>query len=421
MAEKALKNDGLEKLPAPAADYIRLVIKKMRYCKKVRADVMAELTAHFDDELRDCKSDEERNQKAQQVIAEFGDPQLLAVLMRRAKKRCRPLWQKLLIRTAKVIGLIVLYIIIRLIYLAFGTPTISINYIDWLNEKVAVKTPGAENAKADYDRAAELVINMPKIVMDKQDSLRIRQRGDIKDWFADFNDYEMRVLTDWLAANKESLDALRQGSQKRYYWPTYKDPNNGYLVGSPAEAMKSLSQYRQMLGIAGITMKLLPKYRQVAVAMRWQIAYETWNGKIIDAVNDSLVLQRFSRHMEGKGLLSEQLVGMAIEGLASALSLLLLEKADIPADVLRSFLDAMKTDLSDTGKILKLDMQKILWYDLIQRGFSDDGKGNERILKEGLPLVAKDGPSAATAFLLWNYPDRREVTAMIDEYFAKTE
>ena len=88
------KPTDLQNLPVAASDFINSVIKKMRYRKKVRLDVRAELTAHFEDQLRDCATDRDREQKAQQLIADFGDPKLLAVLLRRAKKRCRPLWRK---------------------------------------------------------------------------------------------------------------------------------------------------------------------------------------------------------------------------------------------------------------------------------------------------------------------------------------
>ena len=79
------------KLPGCAEEYIKLIIKKMRYRRKVRQDVREELTAHFEDELKDCATDEDKEQKARQLIAGFGDVKLLAVLLRRAKKRCRPL------------------------------------------------------------------------------------------------------------------------------------------------------------------------------------------------------------------------------------------------------------------------------------------------------------------------------------------
>ena len=80
------------KLPISVEEYIKLIVKKMRYRRKVRQDVLEELTAHFEDELKDCKTDEDRQQKAKELIAGFGDVKLLAVLLRRAKKRCRSLW-----------------------------------------------------------------------------------------------------------------------------------------------------------------------------------------------------------------------------------------------------------------------------------------------------------------------------------------
>ncbi|MFH1884581.1 MAG: hypothetical protein ABIL62_17940, partial [Planctomycetota bacterium] len=95
----------LNKLPACATEYIKQVLKKMRYRRKVRQDVQVELAAHFEDELKDCKTNENREQKAKQLITEFGDVKLLAVLLRRAKKRCRPLWRKALVRSLQVLGI----------------------------------------------------------------------------------------------------------------------------------------------------------------------------------------------------------------------------------------------------------------------------------------------------------------------------
>ena len=59
----------------------------------------------------------------------------------------------------------------------------------------------------------------------------------------------MKVLTDWLAANKESLDALRQGAQKHYYWPIYDKTEKGPAWGTPAETMKLLSQYSTVISL----------------------------------------------------------------------------------------------------------------------------------------------------------------------------
>ena len=105
---KKLSYADLQNLPECAKDFIKLVIKKMRYRKKVRDEVMAELIAHFEDELQSCATDEEKEQKAQQLIGKFGDVKLLATLLRRAKKRCRPLWREIIARVAQ--GIVILFV-----------------------------------------------------------------------------------------------------------------------------------------------------------------------------------------------------------------------------------------------------------------------------------------------------------------------
>jgi len=87
---------------------IKSVIKKMRYRKKVRAEVLAELVSDFESELKDFTTEEEREAKAQQLIEDFGDAKLLGRLLRRAKKRCRPLWRTIVARTFQTVGVLVL-------------------------------------------------------------------------------------------------------------------------------------------------------------------------------------------------------------------------------------------------------------------------------------------------------------------------
>src|SRR3990167_5652137 len=88
MANQDSQND-FQHLPPCAAVFIGRVIKKMRYRKKVCQEVQAELVAHFEDGLKDCTTDQEKEQAALKLIADFGDIKLLALLLRRAKKRCR--------------------------------------------------------------------------------------------------------------------------------------------------------------------------------------------------------------------------------------------------------------------------------------------------------------------------------------------
>ena len=58
--DKKKEKDELQNLPVSAREFIAKIVEKMRYRKKVSKDVQAELAAHFEDELHDCKTDQER-------------------------------------------------------------------------------------------------------------------------------------------------------------------------------------------------------------------------------------------------------------------------------------------------------------------------------------------------------------------------
>jgi len=102
----------LASVPENAGELIKAIIGEMHYRKNVGNDVAAELAAHFEDELKDCATEKEKEQKAQRLIDQFGDVKLLAVLIRRAKKRCRPLWRTMVVRTFQTIGVLILCFIV---------------------------------------------------------------------------------------------------------------------------------------------------------------------------------------------------------------------------------------------------------------------------------------------------------------------
>jgi hypothetical protein len=62
--------------------------------------------------------------------------------------------------------------------------------------------------------------------------------------------------------------------------------------------------------------------------------------------------------------------------------------------------------------------EKAFLYDFIQRSFTDDGKGSGRPIKLAVALVSEDLPDALKGFVV-GYPDRKEVTANIEQYFTQ--
>jgi len=393
MKKQNEKQRAFYRFPACAEEYIKQVLKKMRYRRKVRQDVQVELAAHFEDELKDCKTDENREQKAKQLITEFGDVKLLAVLLRRAKKRCRPLWRKALVRSFQAFGIIVLYFLICLGSLVVGKPTISINYVDWLNELVQAGKDEQDNARPYYEKAFELYVEMPQWLS--------KSRAK---WPTDFNDVQLNLLSNWLEDNQGAIETLRQGSRCVGYWSKYNSDEPELARG----------------GLVADTMEVLPGYKSLARAMRWQIQYEADNGDIETALSDCVALTKFSGHLQGHGLLIEQLVGIAIEALAHNVIFMLLDRIDVSADVLKSTQEELDKQFGKHEPVISMEAEKAFWYDAIQRTFTDDGQGGGRMLARGLPYVAiDDWKESLWRFVSFSYPDRQKMVANIDRYFGR--
>ena len=380
------------KLPACAKEYIQLIVKKMRYRRKVRQDVQAELTAHFEDELKDCATDEDKERKAKELITNFGDVKLLAVLLRRAKKRCRPLWRTAVVRSFQGLGIIILYFIICSVPLLVGRPTISVNYVDWLNELVKSERNEADNARPFYQKAIELYVKNP------EDWLY----GGGKVWSTDLNDVEISILTDWLEDNKGAFESLREGSRRPDFWNEYQSDETELNKGLVSNAME-----------------ILPNYRHLAFAMRWQIKYEADNGDIEKALDDCIALTKFGGHLQGHGLLIEQLVGIAIEALGNSMTLMLLDRIEIPVDVLKNAQEEYYKQFVRQEPVISMEAEKVFWYDQIQRTFTDNGQGGGRMLARGMAyVVTDDWKENLWRFVSFNFPDRQEIVASIDSYFG---
>ena len=148
-----------ENLPKSAVEYINLVIKNMRYRKKVREEVREELIDHFEEHLKDCATNEEKEQKAQQLISEFGDAKLLGQTYAPGKKTLPAIMAENPRKSVPACRTDNLRISVHLrFWLRMGKPTIKINYAQWLTDQQRQGRDESLNAMPEIDKAAELVI-----------------------------------------------------------------------------------------------------------------------------------------------------------------------------------------------------------------------------------------------------------------------
>jgi len=381
-----------EQLPGSVTEFIGRLLRKMRYRRKVLEDVKAELTSHFTDELADCTEEAQKTERAKQLIADFGDPKLLGILMRRAKKRCRPLWQKAMVRSLHVLGICILYLLVCSIPLLVGKPTLSVDYVEWLNELVRAGREEAENARPYYEKACELNVEMPKWLADNMSS-----------WPSDFNDAGSKLLTDWLDDSRGAVEKLREGARCAGYWANYHT-----------------DETRLDKDLVGNAMKILPGYRRLAFTMRWQIRRQADDGNVEAAMSDAIALSKFGSHLQAHGLLIEQLVGIAIEALAHGEIFSILERTAVHSHILNSTYQQLEEQFGRQEAVISLEAEKVFWYDAIQRGFTDDGQGNGRLLARGLPFVVTENlTDNLWNIVSFNFPDREEMVAEIERYYAE--
>ncbi len=377
-------------------DYIESLIKGVGASRRVRLEVAEEIGHHFVDAMGESAGDEAKEELARELMENFGDIKMLGKLIKRGKKRCRPLWQKVLIGTMQVAGILLLCIIARGAYLSIGTPVISVDYVQWMNEHVRGGRDEDLNALPYYERAVELSKEVP---------------DELKDVFRDllpeqFTSKHWDAVEGFLARDAEALDALRQGAAKPYYWNVYEGKTSKGRVPDMAAQVSS-----------GV-MSSMGGYKKLAQKVaRLQIPWSLHIGDIEGAINDSIVLHRFALHIHGQGLLIEQLVGIAVEAIAHAKTFEIIDNFDISAEKLEDMQKQLE-EIYNNEVIFDLETEKGFFYDFIQCTFTDDGKGSGRAMKQGVAIAVGDLQGALKCFVA-GYPDRREVTASIDRYFER--
>ncbi len=289
----------IEPLPQCVRDYITLVIRKMGYRRKVRQDVGRELEAHFADALRHLTSETEKSNTAQTLINDFGDPKLLATLLRRGKKRCRPVWKKGLIRVAQTV--LVLYVI-SLVSNAYVLQTWKKNPRDYLaefNRQGKRDFEESENAYTCYRKASEQFVQMPQ---DLESYIENCSQDNNLAVFRSMSRKEKNQLRQWLEDNTESWKAIEQGGRLDYFW--WKMPD------APLDPLNT-EQF-------DFVMHFLSSYRNLAQFGGWKAIWAFEEGQNQEGIETLFAVFRMGSHLTGGRLVIEYLSGVAIINLSTS-------------------------------------------------------------------------------------------------------
>ena len=279
-----------EQLPRCITEYLSAVINKMRYRRQVRREVQQELTNHFADALADCESEQEKQRRAEKMIARFGDAKLLARLIRRGKKRCRPLWKKALIRTgqAALAGYV-----ISILFNAWALYTwrADINiYVERFNQLNRPTFAETENAWPYYEKAAGLFVKPPEYLEDIFSGTRFKGKISI-DLYAELNEEEKAGIENYLADNEAAWQGVLQAVHMEYCWREIPD-------ASP----ETISKIENQLG----------SIRSLARLGLCRTRHKVAQNQLKEAVDECLAVLELGCQMSQSKLMNVYLVGRAI-------------------------------------------------------------------------------------------------------------
>jgi len=371
--EKNTFND----LPQSAQEFIKLVIKKMGYRRKVRLEVRQELAAHFEDELRNCTDEQQRLQKSQQIIEQFGDVKLLGVLLRRAKKRCRPLWRTVVVRSFQAVLLLFGLLVIYCVYLSLGLPTIKIDYVKKLTEIAHPKADESQNAAILYEQATASYKEPPVIQVDNQagpndlESMTKNLLEIIKEKSVhELTQAELAGLNEWVENNSQSVVFYIQGSKKPYYWRHRESTASNLLE---------------------MEMPELGQMRRLSILVSWRAKLKAERGDIDGAFEDLFAIYRAGMHFEGPRTIIEQLVGIAIRAVAVSNAIQIVHSTQLDEQTLRHVQNEFQLLADKDDFRISYKAERFYLMDFIQRSYTDDGKGSGRMSPAGvMPFVNND-------------------------------
>lgn len=406
-------------LPGPVARLITDIVKRSRLWRSEQADVARELVAHFADGLEAARPPDE-------LVRNFGSPSTAAKLIRRAKKRNRPLWWQIGLRLRQAFLIFIAFIVLSYAVLALrfytGSPNVARNYLAEMNAPI-LAIPEDQRAEPIYLSAIDIVRNEPKSPDDG--------RTNLTSVASNPTDEHWPVLVAYIKANEHHLTTIRRAAAKPtlghvagYQWDSPWQTN----PGPPEHRPEVTSDNEPML------MVLLPHLGPLRMMARMLVAdtYLALEARDGDRAAANLIAAiAIADHAREFPTLISDLVSIAI--LDNTTSALLRAVADgsaaaiSDADLAR-LAHRLAAFPADGDSLIRIGSERIFWNDAMQRLYTDDGAGNGRITARGLRQFELDdlfdtstSSSLAGPLATVLIANRRDMTAKYNDLMGRME
>ncbi len=383
MARGSRIDREFKNLPTDVTDYVRRLVRMIGYRRKVRREVQRELLSHFADALRDGPSPEEARARAEQLMAEFGDPELLAMLCRRAKKRCRPLWLKAIGGGRMGLFLTIVALSSYTAWFVSGKPVVTDEYLLKRNQLGRPQLRVSDNAWPHYEKAASLFVEADEEL--KETSAVKYNRLNKFQGFAAMADKDRKALVAWVAANEPAWAYYEGASRKSYcHWQCRYDRS---LPNVP-----SLMEITQNPWLAHL--------RHLAEVGIWRVRLAAEEGHIDEAFDNCLVVARGRSHLQIAAGLIDQLVGRALGAMARSELLRIVTEQDLSEAVLLDLQTQLAVRYPDGYPFANFEGERLMVLDAVQHSFTEGGPGGGHLIP---------GQFVGFASHAWELPNTRRV------------
>jgi len=420
-AAATTRSANVDRIPQPLRALIDRVVRATRLWPSEKRDVRAELESHFREGLIELRAAGLPEPECiEQLQQSFGEPALTATLIRRSKKRGRPMIWKCLIATGILLTTSLVTTAGYMAYVAFGSPSPSVDYVARLNE-AAEQTPVEDRA---WPLLREILVAFtPPAESHDKNLLTLHPGGD--DW---------QRAADWIDANGALLPDIQSAIDKPHYGFVYdNDAMIAYMtrraehLGTDADAADWVLSPDPL--VPPTIRIILPHLSDTRMLARFLVLHARQTraaGDIAGAWRELNTAHRLGSHLMTGRTIIEQLVGVTIIYLAlNDMNALLHDHSRLDRHTLDAMTDCHLMRTPADAIRGRLAGEQLMFMDVVQYLFTDDGDGNGHLIpsqfakitgitSERTPLNSDDPALVAQAAM---HADRKATVAMYQAVF----
>jgi hypothetical protein len=355
----------------------RRVSRMTRLRRAERADVELELASHFREAVAAGRTPAE-------AVASFGDPKSAARDLRAAAiaKRSpldRAFGQAMRVTGYAIAGVVVLYASFAA-YLHFRSPVIKVDTLAAFRDRLAKPATAEDDASPLY-RSAFLALGLAA-GDPEQESDGAKAVGE--DPYPGMPSWSAAVAWTEAPGRQEALATLRAAAARPVFgFPAARefDAEDARLFGQDAARhMRELIATRDdptRFPMLGVLLPQLAKARSAARILSTDALHAAERGDGDRFVDDIEAMVGMSVHVADGRIVIGDLVGMAIRSLATGHAMAALEwKPDLLDGTQLARLQRAFEFVPPALRRLDLGAERLMWLDVEQRFFTDDGQGN---------------------------------------------